>query len=318
MSYVIITPAYNEERYIERTIISILRQTIKPLLWVIVDAGSTDGTADVVNHYARQHDWMHYVYHRKGLAGSYYARNVYAIAHGYAHICTLLRQTTAPLTPRDDPTVHPPDFDYVAILDADIELPAHYYDAILTLLSSDSLLGIASGHCLEHTGTGYRRGLYDSRSAPKNIMVFRKQCYEDIGGFVPLRCAGEDTCACYMARMKGWKTWATTNVMAMHNKPMGTGFSSNVHAIRFQQGISEYFLGTHPLFMVAKAAKRSIKEPPYLIGGLLRLAGFVYATWRREERQIPAELVRFIRNEQLGRLLKGNRVSAANRVMSSK
>lgn len=293
MDYVIITPAYNEEKHIGQTIDGVLAQTILPEAWVIVDDGSTDGTADVIKRKAENNPWIHYVFRPKIDGQTYYASNVYAIYEGYQ---VLELQNIS--------------FDYLAILDADIELPHDYYEKIFCFFAQDNKLGIASGHCLTHIGETLKKDLYDSRSSPKNIMVFRRQCYEAIGGFLPLKYAGEDTCACFMARMEGWKTWATTDLMVIHNKPMGTGHTRSTIKNRFRQGIGEYFIATHPLFFLAKSLRRCLKEPPILIGGVARIAGFVYAHFMGEERQIPDKLVKYIRREQLSRVLKGNRIPA--------
>ena len=267
-------------------------------MWVIVDDGSTDQTAVVVKRYTTLHPCIQYVYRPKQAEHSYYASNVYAIREGIQKIKSF-------------------DYEYLAILDADIELPSDYYEKIFNFFSQDARLGIASGHCMDRVGDRLKKGLYDSRSLPKNIMVFRRQCYEDIGGFIPLRYSGEDTCACFMARMKGWNTWATTDIMVIHNKPIGTAFNKSKIKICFQQGIGEYFLATHPLFMLLKSIRRCVKEPPYLIGGLARMAGFIFAHFMGQKRQIPDELVEFIRKEQLSRVLKANKISAQFKVDTS-
>jgi len=52
MKYVLITPAHNEERFIRKTLDSMVAQTCLPERWVIVDDGSTDETAKIVHKYA--------------------------------------------------------------------------------------------------------------------------------------------------------------------------------------------------------------------------------------------------------------------------
>ena len=61
MQYVLITAARNEERVIEKTLVSVTAQTRPPVRWVIVDDGSTDGTAAMVRRYAAKHPWIHLV-----------------------------------------------------------------------------------------------------------------------------------------------------------------------------------------------------------------------------------------------------------------
>lgn len=298
MDYVIITPAYNEEKHISQTIDSVLSQTILPKIWVIVDDGSTDGTADVIKSKVEQHPWIRYIFRPKIDGQTYYVSNVYAILEGIKEVSSI-------------------SFEYLAILDADISLFDNYYQTIFQLFSHDPRLGIVSGNCADRIGEEIKKHLYDRRSCPKAIMVFRRQCYEDIGGFVPMKYGGEDTCACFAARMNGWKTWAFHELMVIHNKPLGTGPSRNLLKIRFRQGIGEYSLATHPLFLLAKSLRRCIKESPVLMGGLARMAGFVYAHFMGEERQIPDELVKYIRKEQLSRVLKCNRIAAEFQVDTS-
>jgi glycosyltransferase involved in cell wall biosynthesis len=108
MKYVIITPAYNEADYIGTTIETVLKQTIKPVMWVIVDDGSTDATGQIIKEYSSQYPWIRYVCRVKDPSQSYYSSNVYAIFEG-------IKQ------------VQNQDYDYLAILDADISLIPDYY-----------------------------------------------------------------------------------------------------------------------------------------------------------------------------------------------
>ena len=298
MDYMIVTPVFNEEKHISQTIDSVLSQTILPKVWVIVDDGSTDRTSEIVKRYVAEHKWIQYMFRPRVAGQNYYASNVYAILDGVEKMQDI-------------------SFDYLAILDADISLFDSYYETIFQLFSQDPKLGIASGNSADRIGKKIKKHLYDRRSCGKAIMVFRRQCYDDIGGLVPMKYGGEDTCACFAARMNGWKTWAFHELMVIHNKPLGTGPSKNVLKIRFRQGIGEYLLATHPLFLLAKSLRRCIKESPVLIGGLARMAGFVYAHFMGEERQIPEKLVKYIRKEQLSRVLKCNRIATEFQVDTS-
>jgi glycosyltransferase involved in cell wall biosynthesis len=293
--YIIITPAYNEERYIGQTIDSVLGQTILPKLWIIVDDGSTDNTSQIIRQKTDGYVWIHYVYRPKIAGQTYYASNVYAIEEGLRSADRL-------------------DYDYLAILDSDISLPQDYYEKIFHRFGQDEKLGIASGVYLVPGKNGFEKTLNDRRSCPKNIMVFRRRCFEDIGGFIPMKYGGEDTCACFMARMKNWKSWSFPDIIAFHNKPVGTGHAKGLLKIRFRQGIGEYFMATHPLFLLLKSLRRCIKEPPIIIGGLVRIAGFIYANFMGQKRQISDELIDYIRKEQFSRIFSNNRIPAASQV----
>lgn len=288
-NYIIITPAYNEEDHIGQTIESVIAQTVKPQLWVIVDDGSTDQTAAIVKRYAARYNWMKYVYRPKVAGQTYYASNVYAIEEGLGFTGDI-------------------DHHYLAVLDADISLPQDYYEKIFRCFQCDERLGIASGIYLVPDGKKLKRVLNDRRSCPKNIMVFRREVFEEIGGFLPLAYGGEDTAACIMARMKGWKTWSFPDIKTIHHRPTGTGSAKNILRARYIQGLSEYGLGSHPLFVLGKALKRAVKESPFLIGGLMRLLGYIIGNIRHAPRVVPDEVVRYYRREQVNRILKWNRV----------
>lgn len=294
--YVIITPAFNEGQYIERTIKSVMSQVLKPAVWIIVDDGSTDGMANTIQPYTKQYSWIKYVFRPKVPGQSYYGSNVYAIQEGLKYLEGI-------------------QYDFLAILDADISLPQDYYAKLLSRMGKDGKLGIASGIYVDRIGENkFRKILNDRRSTPKALMVFRKQCFDDIGGFIAMKYGGEDTIACFTARMKGWKTWSFPDIIAIHNKPVGTGHAKNLLKIRFRQGVGEYFLASHPLFFMMKSLRRGVKERPFLIGGMMRIVGYIYAHFLKEKPQISKELSIYIRKEQLNRVLIGNKIPAEYQV----
>lgn len=294
-TYVIITPVYNEEKCLEKTIETVVEQSLRPITWVIVDDDSTDTTPTILKEYAQRYPWIKVVHRRKEIGQSYYASNVYAILQGIQSCQGI-------------------SYDYLAILDGDISLPRDYYERLLGWMQSDKRIGIASGVYMDNIDGRLRRVLNDRRSTPKALMVFRKQCYKEIGGFLPMQYGGEDTCACFMARMKNWKTWSFPNLVAVHNKPVGTGHSTNLLKIRFRQGISDYFLAAHPLFFLLKSIRRCIAEPPLLVGGLARMCGYLKGYSMGEERQLPDTLIQYIREEHLSRVFRRNKIPAEHRV----
>ena len=288
-NYVILTPAFNEDAYIEKTLGSIIPQRFKPIKWIIVDDGSTDNTAEIIKKYAAEHDFIQYYYRRKPEGQAYFTSNVQAIMTGYEQIKSL-------------------DFEYLAILDADITLPEDYYETIISRMELDEKLGIASGVYENLVDGRPEPVINDRRSTPKAIMVFRRECFEQIGGFLPLKWGGEDTAACVTARMRGWKVWSFPDVKVTHHRPTGTGNAGKVLKARLNQGRAEWAMGSYWLFVLIKCGKRALKEKPYIIGGLCRWLGFLQGCCGREKRIVSDEFVKFFRREQLSRILRLNRV----------
>ena len=283
-TYVLITPAYNESEFIEDTIRSVMDQSILPLKWIIVDDGSTDNTAEIIRQYANNHSLIEYCLRTRQPGQTYYGSNVYAILQGYE-------------------LVKNEHYDYLAILDADIILCPDYYEQLFKRFKINPDLGIATGLYREKVNGVFVEANIDRMSTPKALQVFRRKCYEQIGGYIPCENGGEDSCAEIIARMHGWNTWSFPEIKVVHNRPVGMAECKTILKARFKQGRTDYCLATHPLFMLAKCMRRGFIEKPFILSGLARLIGFVGGYMNREKRSIPTDAKQFVRKEQIERLL---------------
>jgi len=281
-TFVLVTPARNEAQFIGLTIESVIKQTVLPLKWVIVSDGSSDGTDEIVARYAANHPWIELV-RMPERAERNFAGKVHAFNAGYA-------------------IVRPMEYDVIASLDADISFDPDYFEFLLGKLAEDRTLGLV--------GTPFRDNslpLYDYRFV--NIehvsgacQVFRRKCFEDIGGYVPVKAGSIDHIAVVTARMKGWKTRTYTERTCQHHRQIGTAEESALR-VKFKYGLRDYAAGNHPLWELSRVLYQMTRKP-YLIGGLLLLSGYLWGMSRRVERPVSPELVAFYRNEQMQRLKK--------------
>jgi glycosyltransferase involved in cell wall biosynthesis len=281
-SYVLITPAKNEELHIRKTLETVTRQTYLPKLWVIVSDGSTDRTDEFVAEFARRHEFIRLV--RLDSTGAReFSRQAVASTTGYE-------------------TVRGAQFDLAGFLDADISLAPNYYGELIAEFEVNSKLGIAGGVIVEdHDGQWKMRHCDSADYVAGALQMFRRRCYEEIGGFVPLRWGGHDTVANTMASRRGWEVRAFSHLQARHHRRTGTA-GTTVHRSRFRQGLHDYFMGYHPLFELAKCVRRII-EPPYVSGSLFHFCGYIWPYFIREKPGLPADLVRYLRRQQIQRLL---------------
>ena len=132
--------------------------------------------------------------------------------------------------------------------------------------------------------------------------MFRRECYEEIGGYIPMEYGGDDSLADIKARMLGWQTRSFPQYRAVHHRPMGTGTGISPLHGKFRQGLAEYHLGMHPVFVLAKSFRRSYRERPYFLASAARMLGYLYANLKRQKRQIPDEIISYYRREQMRRL----------------
>jgi len=289
-AYVLITPVYNEEKFIVQVIECVIAQTVLPAKWLIVDDGSTDRSGEIIRGYAAEYDFIEYYPLQRADIGTYYSRRVEVLLAGIEHVRDM-------------------SYDFLAVLDADLTLVTTYYEGLLREFERNPKLGIASGTYVNSVGGRIQKVLWDSDniSTSGGLQVFRRECYELIGGYEPLEYGGSDASTGILARMRGWQTRAFPEYEAVHYRPVGVRRGASILRARFRQGMQEYDLGTHPVFMVAKSARRAILEKPYLLGSVARLLGFLNLYFRREERGVADDAVSYVRKEQLGRMFSSFR-----------
>jgi glycosyltransferase involved in cell wall biosynthesis len=282
LTYVLITPARNEAQFIEATLQAMVAQTAKPMKWVIVSDGSTDGTDDIVKKYAAENPWIELV-RMPERKERHFAGKVYAFNAGYARCASL-------------------PYDVVASLDADITFEADYFEFLLGKLQADPRLGLVGTPFQENAKQSYDYRFVSIEHVSGACQVFRRECFEAIGGYTAVKGGSIDHIAVISSRMKGWKTQTFTEKVSTHHRSVGTAQNGKL-ASRFNYGAKDYRMGNHPLWEIFRSAYQMSKSP-VLLGGMALGAGYLWAALRRSERPVSPELMRFHRHEQIDRLKK--------------
>jgi poly-beta-1,6-N-acetyl-D-glucosamine synthase len=163
-------------------------------------------------------------------------------------------------------------------------------------------LGVAGTHYIEGGFHSYRDSYINVQHVNGQCQLFRRACFDDIGGYVPIKGGGIDWVAVTTARMKGWTTQSFDERVFYHHRKMGTAGSGELRA-RFHYGKKDYFLGGHPLWQVFRSTFQMAKKP-YVLGGVCLLLGYVWCWVSGYKRPISDELIRFHRKEQMDRLRK--------------
>jgi poly-beta-1,6-N-acetyl-D-glucosamine synthase len=281
MRYVLATAAYNEEAFIERTLESVVAQTVRPEKWIIVSDGSTDRTDEIVGCYAAAHEFIQLQRITEAHPRNF-AAQVHAINTGFSLLSCL-------------------EYDFIGNLDADITLAPTYFARLLEKFDADPGLGLAGG-CIyeERNGGGYfPRRSNSTRSVAHALQLFRRECMDTLGAYAPLPYGGPDWHAEVCARMNGWRVESFPELRALHHRPTGNA-EGKLRSWR-RAGLMDFSMGTHPLFEVFKLARR-LPERPAVIGAIVRLAAFLWAGCRGKDRPVAAQFVRFLRAEQMQRL----------------
>jgi poly-beta-1,6-N-acetyl-D-glucosamine synthase len=275
--YMVITPARDEERFLPFLIESMARQTVKPRRWIIIDDGSADATAALVDAAAKQHRWIQ-VHHLQ--------RNRTRKRGGASIVMQHLpREAWA-------------DVDFILRLDADISFGPSFVETLLAEFARDPALGIAGATLQERRGRALgcdRVPAFHTRGATK---MYARACFEAIGGLEA--GPGWDTIDETRAMMRGFMTRSFTHINAIHHRPLGA--ADGRWRVLVAGGRAAYHAGYSPVFISARAARRALSAPVGL-SGILLLSGYVGACLRREPRTAELDLVRFVRKQQLRRLM---------------
>jgi poly-beta-1,6-N-acetyl-D-glucosamine synthase len=281
--YVLITAAHNEGAFIARTCESVLAQTLRPLRWIVVDDASSDDTGAIVSRYRTAHPGRIELVRMERPPGRDFGNKIRAFEHGLARVVEL-------------------PFAFVGNLDADIELPRDYYARMLAHFRNHPRLGIAGGMVHSSIDGQYVAQNVAPDSVAGAVQLFRRECFEEIGGYLPLRQGGVDAAAEIMARQKGWRVRTFADVAVREHRRTGTATGSPLSARR-REGARLHALGYRWSFFLARCLRRSL-EPPAVIGSLTALYGYIGSALRREPVVLPEDAIAYLRDEQRRKMLR--------------
>jgi len=292
ISYVVISPCRNEERFMRRTLDSVLDQTVRPELWVVVDDGSTDGTPEILAEYAAKHSFVKVITRQNRGHRSVGPGVIDAFYVGYE-------------------TIDITQFDFLCKLDLDLELPPDYFAQLIQRMADNPRLGCCSGkpyYIDEASGK-----LISEKCGDENAIgaskFYRKECFLQIGGFV--RQVMWDGIDGHRCRMLGWiaRSWDEPALRFLHLRPMGSSHKSILTG-RIRHGFGQYFMGTGLVYMTLSALYR-MTRPPLIIGGLAMLWGYVGSMIAGKERLADPTFYNFLRKYQWACLVHGKKKTTA-------
>ena len=270
----------NEGLHLQKTIDSVVAQTLLPLKWIIVNDGSTDNTGQLIDEAAKRHPWIQAVHRpdrgfRKSGGGV-----IEAFYDGF------------------DLAVREP-WNFLVKLDGDLSFDKAYFESCLEQFASNAKLGIGGGTvCRLENDKWIAEAPGDPRFHVRGATkIYRRACWEQIGGL--LKSPGWDTVDELKANMLGWESRTFENLKLLQHKD--TGSADGAWRNWVKNGVANYVSSYHPLFMAAKCLKRTVL-PPYFVGAAGLACGFASGYVKRLPRIEDSELTRYIRTQQIRKL----------------
>jgi len=274
--YVVITPVRNEARHFSATVKSVVRQTLRPALWVIVDDGSTDGTGAIADETVIEYPWVRVVHRADRGSRASGSGVMQAFYDGLTQ-------------------VNLQNWEFMVKLDGDLAFEPDYFARCLAHFENDPCLGIAGGLvCKRFNGRLIPEAPDDPafhvRGATK---IYRRACWEQIGGLVAL--PGWDTVDELKANMLGWRSLTFPEVQVEQLK--GTGSADGRWRNWVKNGVANYVACYHPAFMLGKCLRRALQRP-YLLVSLALAWGYFGSYIKRLPRVQDPEYRRYVRQQQ--------------------
>ncbi len=280
--YVVITPAHNEEAFIEKTIHSMISQNVRPLKWIVVNDNSTDHTGEIVEQYLAQHEFLQLI-NLKRSGERHFGNKVRAFNRGLAEAQVY-------------------NYQYIGNLDADISLERDYFERILHEFAKDPNLGIAGGMVSTCIGDKFVSQEVALDSVAGAVQLFRRGCFEQIGGYLVLPQGGIDAAAEIMARMKGWKTRTFPDLRVFEHRRTGTATVSPLVS-KIKDGQRFQSLGYGFMFLCLRCMYR-LMDQPRIAGSAAILYGYLKSVINRAPIVLPPDVVQYLRAEQRSKLIR--------------
>lgn len=280
---VVISPVRDEARLIRLTLDAMVAQTLRPQEWLLVDDGSSDDTLAIIQSYSARHPWIR--------ACSRSARGERRVGAGV-------------IAAFDDgrSQLQSTDYQYIAKLDGDMSFGPRYLEIMLARLASDPKLAAVSGKCFRPEGEGLVEEFIIDEMVAGQFKLYKRSCFEAIGGFP--QCILWDGIDIHRCRMHGFTTLSFHDPEArlIHHRLMGSSDRS-VYVGRRRLGAGMWFMGYHPLYMLASSVFR-MREKPYVLGGLNTAYAYFLAMAKRAPRLDDPAFIEDLQRWQMQQLLR--------------
>jgi biofilm PGA synthesis N-glycosyltransferase PgaC len=278
----LITPARDEAAHLERTIRAVAAQTQRPDLWLIVDDGSTDATAEILDRAAGELPFLRVLRAPEHEAGDPDRLAVAAEARAFNWALDNLELA---------------DYTHVGKLDADVELPAEYFERLLARFEAEPRLGIAGGGLLERGRNGWALAKVPAYHVRGALKLYSRECFAAIGGIDER--LGWDTIDETYARMSGFQTRSFPQIPARHHRPVAT--RGGTLRGRARHGQCAYVLRYGGWWVALRSLKVACSRP-YGLSGAAFLYGYLRAAAQRGDRVEDERFRRFVAAELRGRV----------------
>lgn len=272
MKYYIVICAHNEEEFIEKTLQSVIDQSVLPEKVIIVNDHSTDNTESIIDGFTREYGLLSKINNYSSELHMPGSKVVQAFYKGLSEL--------------DEA------YDFIVKLDADIILPQNYFERIIELIQLNPKAGILGGFAYEQ---GKDKSWQLNHPMNKDhvrgaFKAYTKNCFKAIGGLK--KAMGWDTIDELLARYHGYSVITDSSLKVKHLRPLGSSYPKQA---RFLQGKAMYGMRYGLILSVISSLKMAYARKNFgLFGNTIQ--GYLQAKRKKAPFLVDEKEGGFIRN----------------------
>lgn len=278
INYIIITPVRDEEKYIQKTIQSVIKQTMLPKEWIFINDNSVDNTENIIKRYIEKFKFIKIYNYPSKIARIPGAGVMRAFNYGYTKI-------------------EDSDYDFIVKLDADLLFESDFFENIFKEFKKNRTLGIASGYFVEKN-TGKPSKKYHPEITFGCTKIYKKECFMKIYPIEEIK--GWDYLDNMKAKFFDYDTKIIKNQKVIHLKPLDSivGYKKE----NYLKGYYDAYLRYLVLFVIIKSIKKMILEKPFFLNGLCYACGYLRNVIVDRKKYNNIDVVKLIHSQQLERI----------------
>ncbi len=279
MKIYIVIPAHNEEKFITKTLDSLVTQSLLPKKIVVVNDHSTDQTEAIVRQFVDQYDFVEMINTASTEDHMPGSKVINAFHQGHKTL--------------DD------QHDIICKFDADLIFPTDYLEKMIHWFKNDDRVGMVGGFCyIEKNNSWVLENLTNKDHIRGALKAYKKNCFNDIGGLKP--AMGWDTIDELLAQYHHWKIKTDSTLHVKHLKPTGNTYNPKS---KYKQGEAFYRMRYGFWITLIASIKLALrKQRPVLIKDYL--LGYYKAKINKQSFLVSKDEGIFIRNLRWKKILK--------------
>jgi len=239
MRFYIVIPAHNEEVYLQKTLQSLVEQTLPPSKIIVVNDHSTDKTQTIIDQFSEKFSFIDGIKIVSEASHAPGSKVINAFHNGLRKL--------------DEA------YDVICKFDADLIFPKQYLEEIAKTFETNPTCGMAGGFCyIEKNDTWVLENLTNKDHIRGALKAYRKTCFEAIGGLKSTM--GWDTVDELLAKYHGWDVMTNPTLEVKHLKPTGKTYTK---AAKYKQGEAFYKMRYGFLLTRIASLKLALKKKSF-------------------------------------------------------